>query len=74
MNKEMLHEALDKMLEDIDTWMEDIHYIKTANWDIKTTIEIGIRKTMMKFNEKLKEHVIAEFNKEIGEQNDNSNN
>lgn len=67
MNKKEMHEALDKTLEAIDTWMQNIQYIRNANWDIKTTIEIGIRKEMIEFNEKLKDDVIAEFKKKVGD-------
>lgn len=67
MNKKEMHEALDKTFEAIDTWMKNIQYIKTANWDIETAIEVGIRKEMIKFNEKLKNDVIAEFKKKVGE-------
>lgn len=64
MNKKELHELLDKTLEAIDSWMENIKYIKNANWDIETTIRIGIWKEIIKFQDKLKEYEKAVGEKE----------
>ena len=67
-NKQELHELLDKTFKAIDMWMEDIPLIKEAKWDLKTCIHIGIQKEMIKFYDQLKEHVINEFKKEVGEE------
>ena len=71
-NKQELHELLDKIFKEIDTWMDDIKLIKEAKWDLETCINIGIQKEMIKFYDQLKEDVINEFKKKVGEQKDDT--